>query len=343
MRDIKKLVSLFCVGKVVKNMPYIPPEIVKRAEEMDLLTYLQNYEPEELVKVGNGTYTTKTHDSIRISNGLWNWFSEGVGGKNAISYLMKVKNYSFLEAVETIIGNVNVKKPVIYKEEKQDNIELVLPQKSNNSERAKIYLMSRGIAPEIINECINDNLIYESLPNHNVVFIGFDDSKSPKYAFYRGTNKTRFMGEAKGSDKKYTFRLEAKTQCTRVHLFESAIDLLSYATLLKMKNIDWHKENMISLGGVNNPSKISENNKIPIAIKEFLEKKPNINEIHLHLDNDEVGRNASKSLQEVLSKKYTVLDRPAPLGKDCNDYLKYVLGIKKLNKNAKEKVCEVAR
>jgi len=324
-------------------MPYIPPEIVKRAEEMDLLTYLQNYEPEELVKVGNGTYTTKTHDSIRISNGLWNWFSEGVGGKNAISYLMKVKNYSFLEAVETIIGNVNVKKPVIYKEEKQDNIELVLPQKSNNSERAKIYLMSRGIAPEIINECINDNLIYESLPNHNVVFIGFDDSKSPKYAFYRGTNKTRFMGEAKGSDKKYTFRLEAKTQCTRVHLFESAIDLLSYATLLKMKNIDWHKENMISLGGVNNPSKISENNKIPIAIKEFLEKKPNINEIHLHLDNDEVGRNASKSLQEVLSKKYTVLDRPAPLGKDCNDYLKYVLGIKKLNKNAKEKVCEVVR
>lgn len=292
-------------------MPYIPPEIVKRAEEMDLLTYLQNYEPEELVKVGNGTYTTKTHDSIRISNGLWNWFSEGVGGKNAISYLMKVKNYSFLEAVETIIGNVNVKKPVIYKEEKQDNIELVLPQKSNNSERAKIYLMSRGIAPEIINECINDNLIYESLPNHNVVFIGFDDSKSPKYAFYRGTNKTRFMGEAKGSDKKYTFRLEAKTQCTRVHLFESAIDLLSYATLLKMKNIDWHKENMISLGGVNNPSKISENNKIPIAIKEFLEKNPNINEIHLHLDNDEVGRNASKSLQEVLPKKYTVLDRPA--------------------------------
>lgn len=104
-------------------MPYIPPEIVKKAEEMDLLTYLQNYEPQELVKVGNGTYTTKTHDSIRISNGLWNWFSEGVGGKNAISYLMKVKNYSFLEAVETIIGNVNVKQPVIYKEEKQDKIE----------------------------------------------------------------------------------------------------------------------------------------------------------------------------------------------------------------------------
>ena len=78
-------------------MPYIPPEIVKKAEEMDLLTYLQNYEPDELVKIENGTYTTKTHDSMRISNGLWNWFSEGIGGKNAVSYLMKVKKYSFLE------------------------------------------------------------------------------------------------------------------------------------------------------------------------------------------------------------------------------------------------------
>ncbi len=38
------------------------------------------------------------------------------------------------------------------------------------------------------------------------------------------------------------FRLKAKTENNRVHLFESAIDLLSYATLLKMKNIDWHRK-----------------------------------------------------------------------------------------------------
>lgn len=55
------------------------------------------------------------------------------------------------------------------------------------------------------------------------------------------------MGEAKGSDKKYSFRLEAKNECNRIHLFESAIDLLTYATLLKMKHIDWHNENMLSL------------------------------------------------------------------------------------------------
>lgn len=30
-------------------MPYIPPKVVAKAREMDLLTYLKNYEPQELV------------------------------------------------------------------------------------------------------------------------------------------------------------------------------------------------------------------------------------------------------------------------------------------------------
>lgn len=319
-------------------MPYIPSEIVEKAKEMDVLTYLQNYEPNELVKVGNGTYSTKTHDSIRISNGLWNWFSRGVGGKNAVSYLMKVKNYSFLDAIQTIIGNVSVKQPVIYREEKKEKTEFVLPLKSINSERAKRYLVKRGIDLEIINECINSGLIYESEPNHNVVFLGTDEEKKYKYAFFRGTNDTRFMGESKGSDKAYTFRLLSNNESERVHLFESAIDLLSYATLLKMKNIDWKNENMISLGGVNKPSEEQEvNDKIPIAIIKFLENNSNIKQIYLHFDNDEIGEKASKALMEKLSNKYEVIDNRPPVGKDCNDYLKYVLDFQNINRQANNK------
>ena len=305
---------------------------------MDVSTYLQNYEPNELVKVGNGTYSTKTHDSIRISNGLWNWFSRGVGGKNAVSYLMKVKNYSFLDAIQTIIGNVSVKQPVIYREEKKEKTEFVLPLKSINSERAKRYLVKRGINLEIINECINSGLIYESEPNHNVVFLGTDEEKKYKYAFFRGTNDTRFMGESKGSDKAYTFRLLSNNESERVHLFESAIDLLSYATLLKMKNIDWKNENMISLGGVNKPSEEQEvNDKIPIAIIKFLENNSNIKQIYLHFDNDEIGEKASKALMEKLSNKYEVIDNRPPVGKDCNDYLKYVLDFQNINRQANNK------
>lgn len=52
-------------------MPYIAPEIITEAKRMDLLTYLRNYEPHELVKFSGNTYTTRTHDSLKISNGKW--------------------------------------------------------------------------------------------------------------------------------------------------------------------------------------------------------------------------------------------------------------------------------
>jgi hypothetical protein len=50
-------------------MPYIDPEIILQAKQMDLLTYLQNYEPQELVRFSGNVYCTRTHDSLKISNG----------------------------------------------------------------------------------------------------------------------------------------------------------------------------------------------------------------------------------------------------------------------------------
>ena len=52
-------------------MPYIPPSVVQEVKRMDLLTYLKNYEPYELVHFSGNTYTTRTHDSLKISNGKW--------------------------------------------------------------------------------------------------------------------------------------------------------------------------------------------------------------------------------------------------------------------------------
>ena len=323
----------------------VPPEVVDEIKKIDLLTYLQNYEPQELVKIGNGTYTTKTHDSIRISNGLWNWFSRGIGGKSAVDYIKEDRNLSFIEAVEFIANKTNINAPIIYETNTNNEHEsvFILPQKAENHERAKRYLMSRGIDREIIEECIKNDLIYEEKDYQNVVFVGYDKSKKARYAFCRATNDSRFMRDAKGSDKNYTFRLNATTESNRVHLFESAIDLLSYATLMKMKNLDFHKENMISLAGVAQPSSYKENNKIPNNLERFLKENPNINEIHLHLDNDEVGRGAAENLKTILSEKYKVIDRPAPLGKDCNDYLCIILGFKNFSKITKENIIKKSR
>ena len=58
-------------------MPYIPPEVVAKAREMDLYTYLKTYEPQELVHFGGNTYCTREHDSLKISNGNGTGFPAG--------------------------------------------------------------------------------------------------------------------------------------------------------------------------------------------------------------------------------------------------------------------------
>jgi len=85
-------------------MGYVTPEQIAQAKEWDLLTYLQRYDPHQLVHVGGSTYCTREHDSLKISNGKWNWFSRKIGGKTALDYLIKVQGFSFTEAVEALTG-----------------------------------------------------------------------------------------------------------------------------------------------------------------------------------------------------------------------------------------------
>ena len=182
-------------------MPYIAPEVITEARRMDLLTYLRAYEPNELVRFSGNTYTTRTHDSLKISNGKWMWWSRGIGGNSALDYLVKVKGLSFLEAVETIMG-CKVALPTDYCAPQQETPkELKLPPKSASTEIVTEYLFSRGIDYEIITYCIQKGLIFESLPYHNAVFVGKDEKGTPRYAAYRATNKSRLMGNASGSDK----------------------------------------------------------------------------------------------------------------------------------------------
>ena len=50
-------------------MAYFAPEDILRARDMDLLTYLRNYEPQNLVHLNGDNYCTREHDSLKISNG----------------------------------------------------------------------------------------------------------------------------------------------------------------------------------------------------------------------------------------------------------------------------------
>lgn len=91
-------------------MPYVPPEVVAQAREMDLLTYLRTYELQELVHFGGGTYCTREHDSLKISNGKWCWFSRGIGGYSALDYLSeKVQKLSLVARLKLILLFTTIK------------------------------------------------------------------------------------------------------------------------------------------------------------------------------------------------------------------------------------------
>ena len=181
-------------------MPFYDPDVVAEAKKLDLLTYLQNYEPQELVHVSGNVYCTKTHDSLRISNGKWCWFSQGIGGKSALDYLIKVNGYSFLEAMERIVGQAAAKPPVVVSSEvKEKPKTLLLPEKYRYAEYAASYLEKRGISPELISFCISTGRMYESNPYHNVVFVGFDKQGKARFACQRGIYDTRFHGDVNGS------------------------------------------------------------------------------------------------------------------------------------------------
>ena len=311
-------------------MLYLTPEQIKKVKQLDLLTYLKKYDPNELVYINQNNYTTKTHDSLKISNGLWNWFSAGIGGKTALEYLIQVKGYKFIEAANHIMNlehiNMYEKDTIKQKRTKVTTIrqtKLVLPPHNSNNNIIINYLKNRKISEEVIKECIARKLIYED-NKHNLVMIGYNEYKEPIYAGIRATTSSRFMHDVTGSNKSHSFRIADNKQSNELHIFEGAIDLMSFASLLLLKEIDYKKYNMLSLAGVYQPAKVITESKVPKAISEYLTTNKNISKVILHLDNDKAGRLATKALTIVLASQYKVLDRAVPFGKDVNEYLQMV-------------------
>lgn len=299
-------------------MPYVSKEQLTAAREVDLLTYLRCFEPQELVHISGSTYATRTHDSLKISNGKWFWWSRGIGGRNALDYLTAVEGLWLPEAVQRILGESPCIPPPPKPAVLYPKTEFTLPPKHADNRRVFAYLRSRGIDAEIINHCIKHGLPYESAQHHNCVFVGFAGDR-PAYAMQRGTlQDKRFVGEVVGSDKRYSFAMpmtpgDSPTLC----VFESAIDALSYLTLLKQRGRDWRKANTLSLGGIG-----KEDRQLPPALSRYLKAAPHITRIVLCLDNDEPGRKAAAVLKELL-RGYEVIDRPPVRGKDYNDLLRY--------------------
>ena len=105
---------------------------------------------------------------------------------------------------------------------------------------------------------------------------------------------------------------------TTLCIFESAIDAMSYLTLLKQRGRNWRKANTLSLGGISGEGA----KRLPPALSRYLKAAPHISRLVLCLDNDAPGRAAAASLRELL-EGYEIIDKPPARGKDYNDLLRY--------------------
>lgn len=305
-------------------MPYVTPEQITKAKEMDLLTYLQLYEPDNLVRFGSNTYCTREHDSLKISNGKWHWFSRGIGGRTALDYLIKVRNYTFPKAVEMLSKGAATMPLSFHIPEPEPPKVFALPERNTNNDRVRQYLWNRGISKELLDYCIEKGLLYESKRHHNAVFVGYDQDGKARYAALRGT-WGNFKGEVTGSDKQYSFSIPAQTPSEELHLFESAIDLLSYCTLCQMAGKEWKDKHLLSLGGVT--QKRTEM-PLPVSLTQFFYDHPETQTVCLHLDNDEAGRRAALDIWGRLQYACEMVDATPQRGKDVNELLQLRLGLK---------------
>lgn len=305
-------------------MPGVTREQIRQAKEWDLLSYLQAFEPEELRKAGTEYYTV-SHDSLKISNGIWHWHSRGIGGKTALDYLIKVRGMDFVSAVEALCcenapaqDSKNTRKEP-EQEKRARKEKFYLPEGDRIGAAMVSYLQKRGIDGDIINQCIRLGILYESREHHNCVFIGYDPEERPRYACLRGTGSS-FMGEMAGSDKDYSFYLPAREKDSPfVAVAESPIDALSVASLLKMQGEEWGKNYYLSLGCT-----------APRGLMQFLRDHPAVTAVSLCLDNDQAGqigmekiRTALREDQELSGRIRMIADNPPPVifGKDYNELL----------------------
>ena len=286
-------------------------EQIDRAKSINIEDYILTHEPQNIKRIGRSLYL-KDHDSLEISNSLWNWHSQGIGGKNVVDYLIKVRGYDFIDAVQHLVGSeiaptytVTPKaRPPTERKLADGRCPFKLPPRNADNNRVIEYLESRGIGKELIQDCIDRRLLYESAIWHNAVFVGRDERGKARFAALRGIMGD-FKCDADGSDKRYGFCLPPNDrECKTAIIFESPIDALSHKMLFPQ--VDGYR---LSLGGT-----------ALVSLTHFLETHSDVTDLIVCTDNDAAGNKAAAQIADLPGYRFT-RELPPNHAKDWNEYL----------------------
>lgn len=292
-------------------------EYIAEIRSIDLLTYLQNYDPDELVKSSRNEYRTRTHGSLVISNGLWHWIARGIGGKSALDYLIHVKEMKFAEAVEHLGNCIHKKVPTVVSHKIKYNFKLPLP--CQDTVITNYLCKERCLSEEVVSYAIRHYYIYQH--DNDVVFVGYDEECKARFASVR-SSKGNSKRDLAGSDKRYSFKLIFQSESTVLNVYESPIDLLSNLSLKKLSGKAWRTQHHLSLDGAMRIDHPEKERKLPIALDYYLKHCPQIKTINLYLDNDKAGRDTSELIKKLLDN-YEIIDHVPAHYKDINDELKH--------------------
>lgn len=278
-------------------------ELLKEARQANLVDYLRS-KGVDLKRKGVGSYCLAEHDSLVITGFKWNWFSRNMSG-NALDYLIKVEGMEFKDAVAALTGKT-------------------LQSTGNSSARRHKQILaylckSRGLDYTRIKQLIQRGYL-DTDERNNCVFniYGYGSRLNGGKGDYIGAElhgsnpKKPFKGFTGGFKHGVGFHLNWKCKSAsvdRLYAFESAIDLLSFLTLVEAGEIKADIENsvLLSLGGV----------KLEVLYT-CLNAYEVQEQVFLCVDNDEAGETFLDEFKGI--EGFTEL-RPDKIYKDWNDRL----------------------
>ena len=275
-----------------------------QARQTDLVDLLHR-QGEKLKRSGSEYEWRDGSQKVTIRGNLWFHQYERVGG-DAVDFVRRFYNKSYPEAVEYLLGGslgTLSKSPPVVKQNKP----FELPKRNDNMRRVYAYLLGkRGIDRDVLSAFIHRQMIYESTPYHNAVFVGFDQSGKPVHAHKRGTgSESTFKGNEDSSDPKYSFHWQGRSN--KVYLFEAPIDMLSF---ISMHKEGWRDHSYAAACGVSDQ-----------VLWQILANQPQIDTVFLCHDSDRDGQAAASRIAERLLAKGIHTEILVPIHKDWNEDL----------------------
>ena len=200
------------------------------------------------------------------------------------------------------------------KEKKEVPFVLPTPEKGPWRRMFAYLTKTRGIDSDVVQHCIDKNLLYEETKYHNTVFVGRDHTGQAVFASKRSSlPNSKFRMDVEGSNQENGWQVNHPGAKLLV-LTEAPIDAMSAMCIRKHMGRPVESANYLASCGTG---------KAISVLRNYMKKHPEITAIRIGMDNDDAGRKAAQNLRTWLQDEYPDVKVGGfialPEGRDLND------------------------